>query len=173
MLEILAILCLIGAIALLVVLSYIDLEQGILPNELVLGLAVCGFVFHITTLFEFGSVPDAALGAFIGGGILYVIRGFSNYYYQDDTLGLGDVKLLAAGGLWLGPDHVLIAMAVGAMAGFVHGLGVAVYIVRNAKVPLELSKLSIPAGPGFAVGIVIAAIYKFWEFPAMIIEFLS
>ena len=109
------------------------------------------------------------LGALIGGGMLYLIRGIANYCYDEDTLGLGDVKLLAAGGLWLGPENILIAAAVGAFAGFLHGLGVAVYTVGKAKVPMQLSKLSIPAGPGFAAGLILTAIYTFWTFPAMLL----
>lgn len=166
MLEIIAAICLLGALILLLVLSYVDLKEHLLPNELVLGLASCGFVFHLCTMFYYLEMVDMMIGALIGGGMLYVIRGVANYYYDEDTLGLGDVKLLAAGGIWLGPENILIAAAAGAFAGFLHGLGVAVYTVGKAKVPMQLSKLAIPAGPGFAVGLVATAIYAFWNFPS-------
>lgn len=170
MLEIIALICIIIAIILLGILSYIDLKVQLLPNELVLGLACCGFVFHLATTFYYLDLHNIALGAFIGGGLLFVIRGAANYWYQEDTLGLGDVKLLAAGGLWLGPEHILVAAAIGALAGFFHGLGVAAYTVHKAKVPMDLSKLSVPAGPGFAFGLIAVAIYKFWTFPALLLS---
>lgn len=170
MLEILAALCLVAAIILLIALSYIDLKEHLLPNELVLGLACCGFVFHLCTMFAYSDMIDMGLGAIIGGGMLYVIREGANYFYEEDTLGLGDVKLLAAGGMWLGPENILIAAAVGAFAGFLHGLGVAVYTVSKAKVPMQLSKLAIPAGPGFAVGLIATAIYIFWNFPDLLLN---
>lgn len=118
MLEIFALFCLLIGLILLGALSYIDLKTHLLPNELVLGFACGGFVFHLCTLFHYLSLSDMALGALIGGGMLYLIRGIANYWYDEDTLGLGDVKLLAAGGLWLGPEFILIAAAAGAMAGF-------------------------------------------------------
>lgn len=168
MLEIIAILALIGALALLAVLSYIDLKDGLLPNELVLGLAACGLVFHLCTLFEFLSLQEMALGAFIGGGMLFFIRGIANYYYQEETLGLGDVKLLAAAGLWLGPEYVLIGLTAGALAGFFHGLAVALTTVKNAQVPMDLNRLSVPAGPGFAIGIIGTAIYMLRDLPQVL-----
>lgn len=168
MLEIIAAICLLGAVILLIVLSYIDLKEHLLPNELVLALACSGFVFHLCTAFTYLSMIDMLAGAVIGGGMLYIIRAVANYYYNEDTLGLGDVKLLAAGGLWLGPEDILIAAAAGAFAGFLHGLSVAVYTVGKAKVPMQLSRLSIPAGPGFAAGLGVTAIYAFWSFPSLL-----
>ena len=106
-----------------------------------------------------------ALGALIGGGMLFTIRAVANKIYQQDTLGLGDVKLMAAGGLWLGPEAILMAAAIGAFAGFLHGLGIALYTVGKAKVPMQLSKLTIPAGPGFAAGLLVMAIYTFRNLP--------
>lgn len=168
MLDLIAIFCLLAAIILLGCLSYIDLKSRLLPNELVLGLACAGFVFHLATMFHYLSLEEIALGALVGGGFLYIIRAGANYYYkEEDTLGLGDVKLLAAGGIWLGPEMILIAAALGALAGFFHGLILAVYTVGKAKVPMQLSRLSIPAGPGFAAGIVLTALYKFREVPVL------
>lgn len=168
MLEIIAALCLIIALALLAALSYVDLKEHLLPNEMVLAFAICGFIFHLCTVFYYFEIIDIVLGAVIGGGMLYVIRGVANYWYNDDTLGLGDVKLLAAGGLWLGPENILIAAAVGAFAGFLHGLCVAIYTVGKAKVPMQLSRLAIPAGPGFAIGLIATAAYTFQDFPDLL-----
>lgn len=163
-----AIICLVAALVLLGFLSYIDLKIYLLPNELVLGFAAAGLVFHLCTLFHFVMLHDMALGAFIGGGILFVIRGAANLYYKDDTLGLGDVKLMAAGGLWLGSEHILIALTIGALAGFLHGLAVALYTMRNAKVPMDLGRFAVPAGPGFAIGLVVTAIYLLRTFPEFV-----
>lgn len=163
MLEIIALLCLAGALVILYILSVIDLRDRLLPNELVMGFMSLGLVFHLATLLHYNSFTDMALGAFIGGGILYLIRGTANAYYKGDTLGLGDVKLLGAAGIWLGPESILIAMTIGAFAGFLHGMAIALHTVGNAKVGMDLRKLSIPAGPGFAVGIVITGIMRFWN----------
>lgn len=157
MLEILSLLSLIGALATLFFLSKIDLKHFILPNTLVLTFLCLGLVFHICTAFYFTDLRSMALGAVMGGGILWGIRFVANAIYKDDTLGLGDVKLLAAAGIWLGTDYILIAMIAGALAGLLHGLGFAMYRKMKTNAPLNLKTLSVPAGPGFAVGIIIAA----------------
>ncbi len=168
MLEIIALLCLPGALTILLSLSIVDLRKGLLPDEQVMGLMALALVFHLSTLFKYASFEDMVFGGFIGGTILYVVRSVANAYYKEDTLGLGDVKLLGAAGIWLGPESVLVALITGAFAGLVHGLWIAFYTWRKSKVTIDLGRLSIPAGPGFAVGIVIAGIIKFWTFPLML-----
>ncbi len=169
MLEIIALSCLAGTLIILYILSVIDLREGLLPNELVMGFMSLGLIFHLSTLFHYSGFTDMALGAFIGSGILYVIRGAANAYYKQDTLGLGDVKLLGAAGVWLGPEAILVAMTIGAFIGFLHGMAIVLRTVGNSKVGMDLKKLSIPAGPGFALGIVITAILQFWDIKAVLL----
>lgn len=173
MLEIIAFICLIGALVILYFLSAIDLREGLLPNELVAALAALGMVFNISTLYLYTNFVEMALGAFIGGGILYLIRGIANTIYKDDALGLGDVKLLTAAGLWLGPELVLVAMTLGAFAGFMHGIGIALRTRIKSKVSMDIKNLSLPAGPGFALGIVMAGVFKFWSFPVQFLHDFS
>lgn len=169
MLEIITIVCLLGAATLLIILSLIDLREGLLPNELVMGFAALGFVFHLSTVFHFLILNDMLLGCFIGGAFLYLIRGIANFYYGEDSLGLGDVKLLSAAGIWLGPAYVLIAMTLGALIGIFHGLYVIAYSRFKADIKMNISQLSLPAGPGFAAGIAIASIIKFQGLPEALI----
>lgn len=163
MFEILALLALLCACALLLILSVIDLRQGLLPNEYVLALAVAGAAFHLSTAYHYLAPQDMALGAFIGGGFLYVIRGLAHKIYKQDALGLGDVKLMGAAGLWLGPYYILLALTAGATAGLLHGvLEAFVQKKKTGKIP-ALKTLSLPAGPGFAIGIALAGFIKFYE----------
>ena len=161
MFEVLALLCLIAAPLLLLALSIIDLKHWIRPDELNLALGITGIAFHIFTAYRFLGIEDMLMGAALGAGLLYVIRHFSNRHYGRDTLGLGDVKLLGAAGLWLGLEGTLEAITLGAFAGLVHGIVYAVYIARKNKTAFTVSQLSIPAGPGFAVGIMAAGVHLF------------
>ena len=157
----LALICLGIATGLLVALSVIDLQVRLLPDRLVLPFGILAIIFHSVTTFHFATPPDMAMGAVFGGGILYGIRFVANRIYQQDTLGLGDVKLMLAAGLWLGPEGVLMALTLGAAAGLMHGLGTALGQTIFRKQPFSLSRLEVPAGPGFAVGIALVALYKF------------
>ncbi|MCF8495336.1 MAG: A24 family peptidase [Alphaproteobacteria bacterium] len=168
MLEIISIFSLAAGLAVLAVLSVIDLRVRLLPNEWVLAFACLGLIFHVSTVFSFLSLEQSALGAIIGGGILYLIRGIANMATGEDSLGLGDVKLMAAAGVWLGPHHILFALTLGAIAGILHGLGMAAHDWRLTGRFPNLGTLSLPGGPGFAVGIVLSAVLAFRTFPAMI-----
>jgi leader peptidase (prepilin peptidase) / N-methyltransferase len=165
MLEIVAFLCLAGALILLVALSAVDLREGLLPNELVLSFLGLGIIFHLTTLFAFLSTTEMITGCVMGFAVLYIIRYAAHKFYAQDALGLGDVKLLAAAGVWLGPYYILLAMTMGALAGIVHGLSVAVMQWQKTGSFPAFSTLALPAGPGFAVGIALAGIYTFRNFP--------
>ena len=101
-------------------------------------------------------------GAAEGGGILYIIRFFGNRHYKQDTLGLGDVKLMAASGLWLGIEGIVTAMTIGAFAGLVHGVLVSLIRAAKEKTRPNLHRLMIPAGPGFCIGIAIMLIWQYW-----------
>ncbi|MEM7650598.1 MAG: A24 family peptidase [Pseudomonadota bacterium] len=165
MLEIVSLFCFPIAAALLIALIVIDLRVQLLPNNLVLGLAVTGFAFHACALFYYIDVKDIVIGAFIGGGSLYLIRAVGNKFYKTETLGLGDVKLMAAGGLWLGPVYILQALIAGAIAGLIHGSLLIGHNWLKTKKVSPLSRFSLPAGPGFAAGLFVAALAKFWGLP--------
>lgn len=164
MLTWIALACLIGAVMLLALLSYVDIKTRLLPNEMVLGFATLGIVFHLTTLSHHMDVQNVILGGIAGFSALYLIRALANKIYGQDALGLGDVKLMGAAGLWLGPDSVMLAMSFGALAGLVHGFFEALRIARRDKEKPDFRNLQIPAGPGFAIGIIIAGLIKFWSF---------
>jgi prepilin signal peptidase PulO-like enzyme (type II secretory pathway) len=157
MLEILSILCLCSGLILLIILSIIDLKTFLLPNIYVFPFGLLGIVFHLTTEFYYLDWQNIILGGLVGYGILYMIRLGGNKYYGQESLGLGDVKLLGAAGLWLGYENVLFAMTLGAAAGLIHGLIYAVILKLKTSEPFNMRRLVIPAGPGFAVGIVLVA----------------
>jgi leader peptidase (prepilin peptidase)/N-methyltransferase len=158
MLEWIAIISLISALGVLTALSWIDLREGILPNKLVLSFFILGLIFQACSFFQFVSLPHIILGCLIGGGFLYAVRLAAERFYGEDALGLGDVKLLAAAGAWLGPYYILIAITLGACAGLLHGLGLALYMFKQNKIWPEMQKLSLPAGPGFAIGIILSGV---------------
>lgn len=161
MFEIIALLCIVCAIGLLIALALIDLRHWILPDELNLALGITGIIFHFATAYRFLDITQMLLGGALGAGMLYAIRFIANRHYGRDTLGLGDVKLLGAAGLWLGVDGIFQAVTIGALAGLVHGIAYAAHLAVKEKKKFTVAQLSIPAGPGFAVGITISGYILF------------
>jgi leader peptidase (prepilin peptidase)/N-methyltransferase len=158
--EIAALLCLIGALGLLLTLTIIDLRTWLLPDPLNLALGLLGISFHALFHFTLLSPFEILAGGVLGAGMLLTVRYFGNRHYKQDTLGLGDVKLLGAAGLWLGPEGVVIAMTMGAFAGLMHGIAVGLARAFKTKSKPDFHRLMIPAGPGFCIGI---AATLFWQ----------
>lgn len=147
----------------LVILSIIDLKTWLLPNKLNLLFAILGIAFHASIHFTIFEPIQLLYGTMLGSGTLLTIRFFGNKYYGQDTLGLGDVKLLGAAGFWLGVEGVVLAMTIGALMGILHGVGFAVTRAIKEKTKPNLKRLMIPAGPGFCMGIILSGFWIFFD----------
>ncbi len=147
----------------LVILSIIDLKTWLLPNKLNLLFAILGIAFHASIHFTIFEPIQLLYGTMLGSGTLLTIRFFGNKYYGQDTLGLGDVKLLGAAGFWLGVEGVVLAMTIGAFMGILHGVGFAVTRAIKEKTKPNLKRLMIPAGPGFCMGIILSGFWIFFD----------
>lgn len=101
----------------LLALAAIDLRHYLLPDALTLPLIPAGLA--VAWLIEPGRLGDHALGAVAGFMGFAVIAWLYRRLRRREGLGLGDAKLLGAGGAWLGwqalPGVVLIA-ALGGLA---------------------------------------------------------
>lgn len=169
-LILLSVIAVINAICALAFLVIIDLKTRILPNKYVLIFFLSGILFHLASSFHYLPPLHLLYGALVGGGILYGIRLAAERFYGPDSLGMGDVKLMAAAGVWLGPYHILLALSLGAMAGIVHGVGIVFWNrFRHDKI-ISFATLTLPAGPGFIFGVIVVALMQFWTFPDLVIK---
>lgn len=159
----LPIICLVCAVLLLVVLCIIDLRVRLLPNIFTLPFALLAPAFHFLTDFQIIGYMDMLIGGAVGYGFLFILRAVANVYYKQDSLGLGDVKLMGGAGLWLGVEGVLVALTVGAFAGLLHGIVYAFVLALKDRKKPNFHRLAIPAGPGFAVGIVVSGLWILHE----------
>jgi leader peptidase (prepilin peptidase)/N-methyltransferase len=125
--------------------SFIDLEHFLIPNSLVLA----GVVFGIGVAFIVHdiSIWSALLGAVACSGFLLLVSLVSR-----GGMGLGDVKLAAVTGLFLGwplgPVGLLIGICIGGLLGIV----LLVTGIKGRKDP-------IPFGPFIALGTVVALLW--------------
>ena len=110
----------------LLALAAIDLRHYLLPDVLTLPLIPAGLA--IAWLIKPAHLVDHAIGAVAGLGGFALIAWLYRQARHRDGLGLGDAKLVAAGGAWLGwqalPSVIVIAAAsalavalAGALAG--------------------------------------------------------
>jgi leader peptidase (prepilin peptidase)/N-methyltransferase len=137
-------------VAALIVISFIDLDHQIIPDVISLPGIVIGLLVSAA---GYGpTLGDAALGAVLGGGVLYAVA--AGYYALTgrEGMGGGDIKLLAMVGAFLGWRAVLVTLVLGSFTGAVVGL--AAIIARGAD-----SRMPIPFGPFLALGAVCALFF--------------
>lgn len=115
-----------------------DLEQRIIPNKILLAGAILCVAIAAPT--DPGGLPERAIAAAAAGGLLFLV-----VLAYPAGMGLGDVKLTAAMGLFLG-RAVAPAILVALLAGSVVGLGL---IARHGA---RARKMAIPFGPFLALG---------------------
>lgn len=122
----------------LVAITLTDLERRIIPNKVLLVAAVLAVA--IAAAGDPSSLPERAGAAAAAGGLL-----FAAALAYPRGMGLGDVKLAATMGLFLGRD-VAPAILVALLAGSLVGLGL---IARDGA---AARKRAIPFGPFLALG---------------------
>jgi leader peptidase (prepilin peptidase)/N-methyltransferase len=131
----------------LIVLFEIDREHQILPNAITLPGIAIGFGFSLFT--EPGWVPSLA-GIVVGGGTLLAIA--YGYYVirHEEGLGMGDFKMLAMIGAFLGWQLTLLTLMMASLSGSI--IGVALIVTKRGGM-----KSALPFGTFLALGAALAA----------------
>jgi prepilin peptidase CpaA len=103
--------------------SWIDYKQRRVPNWLNAAIAGAGLLAQ-AWFFGLHGVTAGLLGLVVGFACLIIP-------WLMHGMGAGDVKLMMAIGVWLGPWHTLISFAVGVVVG---GVIAVVMIVSSGRV---------------------------------------
>jgi prepilin signal peptidase PulO-like enzyme (type II secretory pathway) len=135
-----------GAVWCAVVISLADLRARIIPDLVLFPFMLGGLLIAPVNPIIAGGYFDAVLTAIFG----YVLCAVVDYIFarvrktRETPIGAGDLKLVAAGGIWLGASGLPIALAAGALAAYFWGRA------RNARF--------VPFAPFFFLGAIIAVI---------------
>jgi leader peptidase (prepilin peptidase)/N-methyltransferase len=143
---------LVGALfgSMLIALALIDLEHFILPDRITLPGIVLGLAAQ--PLVHWAGLRSALVGAAVGAGVILgmnlvwqAIRGVQGF-------GLGDVKMLAMIGAFLGLSGVVVTMFLAALLGSVTGIA----LMARGRIRLQ-SRL--PFGFFLSLGALAAMFY--------------
>lgn len=124
--------------ALLVTVTLTDLERRVIPNAILAAGALAALAIAVAT--DPSSLPERLIAAVGAGGFLLAVA-----LAYPRGMGMGDVKLAAVLGLFLG-RAVVPALLIAVLAGAVVGLAIIATQGPDAR------KRAIPFGPYLALG---------------------
>jgi len=128
-------------VTMLAAITLTDLEHRIIPNKiLIVGAVLCVAIAAPT---DPGGLAERAIAALAAGGVFFLVA-----LAYPRGMGLGDVKLAATMGLFLGravAPAILAALLIGSLVGIA-------LIARHGS---GARKMAIPFGPFLALGGVI------------------
>ena len=128
----------------LAALAWTDFRRFLLPDILTLPLIVLGLVAS----YRLGSDIVSSLSGTVLGYAL--IAGLAHYWrrrFGREGIGLGDAKLLAAGGAWLGAFDLALILLIGS------GLSLAFLLGLSMLKRTSVYQQYIPFGPALSVAI--------------------
>ena len=130
-------------------LAVIDLRRGIIPNWLNLAIAVAGLA-RAVLLEGFAAALAAGSEGVAVGAIVWLLRKLYFMVRKFEGLGLGDVKLLAASGVWIGIAGVPVQLLVASLTA----LAAAGVLQLSGRAMTR--QTSLPFGPFLALGLLAA-----------------
>ena len=140
----------------LIVATFVDIDFQIIPDEISVGGIVLGIILSVLFPAIHGAsnhllgFRDALLGILVGGGVLWILGCIGDFIFKKESMGGGDIKLLAMIGAFLGWKIALLSLPLASLVGAVVGVIIKVRTKQSV----------IAFGPYLALG---ALVGLFWS----------
>lgn len=153
----------------LIIVTFIDLEHMIIPNVITIPGIIVGILYGVIStdwnyfadvirdfsfdlrniIFIISEVPvlDSLFGTIFGGGFLLIIGLLYKLTRKREGMGMGDVKLLAMIGAFLGWKSIIYVSLISSLFGTIIGIAIVLYKKDDLK-------YAIPFGPFLSIGAV-------------------
>ena len=135
-----------------------DLRHYIIPDVFSLPAIPCGIaaMWLVSGPGSFGNtVALGVLGALLGGASLYAVKTAYFWWKGIEGLGLGDVKLAAAAGAWLGPEYLAVTLLLACLGALTAVLVFWLVLKHNVT-----GKTALPFGAFIAPAIWLVWVYQ-------------
>jgi leader peptidase (prepilin peptidase)/N-methyltransferase len=134
----------------LIVATFIDIDHFIIPDEISLGgaavgIILCGFfpvLQNQTTILS--GISWSFLSFLFGGGVLFIIAIVGTILLKKEAMGMGDIKLLAMMGAFLGWKACIFIIGFSSIFGSIIGLALLIPQKKFRSIPM-------PFGPSLAL----------------------
>ena len=126
----------------LIVLTMIDIDHQLLPDDITLPMLWLGIVINYFAVFT--QLQHSVMGAIFGYGSLWTVYILFRLVTGKEGMGRGDFKLLAVFGAWFGWQVLPLIIVLSSVVGTVIGLSMIFFQSHDRSVP-------IPFGPYLAI----------------------
>lgn len=138
--------------SILLIIAIIDYKTMRIPNRLIVIGTSLGIIYRLLqTLYtqDIQSMAQGILGFIVGGSIIAMMMLLSLIVFKKQGMGMGDLKLLAMIGLFVGTQKVFYTIIVGILIAGIY----AVIVLIKSKEEI------FPFGPFLALGAVVAVMW--------------
>lgn len=139
-------------ILVLLYLAYFDLHTFRLPDIITLPLIFTGLLFNSFSNQGFASFQDSIIGAILGYTGLWLLNALYRALKKQNGIGMGDAKLLAALGGWLGWQPLPGILLTASLTGLIGGI---IWLVWNK----QNHRAAFPFGPFLAIAGIIELLW--------------
>lgn len=146
--------------SILIVISFIDYDEKIIPDGLVAAILILGILHGIYKFIYWNTPWYFFILGLLAASVPLLILGL----IYPDSMGGGDIKLMAAAGFLTGPKLILMALFIGALYA---GLYSIVLVIKKKA----SRKTAIPFGPFLSAGIFTCVLFgeRIWDWYLSII----
>ena len=139
-------------ILVLLYLAYFDLRTFRLPDIITLPLIFTGLLFNSLSSQGFASFQGSIIGAILGYTGLWLLNALYRALKKQNGIGMGDAKLLAALGGWLGWQPLPGILLTASLTGLIGGI---IWLVWNK----QNHRAAFPFGPFLAIAGIIELLW--------------
>ena len=147
----------------LIIGTFVDFDYMIIPDHITIGGIFTGLAFSFLfpslhgVASHFAGFKSAFIGMLAGGMILWLVGEFGRLVFKKEAMGMGDVKLLAALGAFLGWQAVVFIIMISSLAGAI--AGITMVLTGNKSMGSK-----IPFGPYLALAALVWILggYEYW-----------
>ncbi len=128
----------------LIVLTMIDFDHQLLPDDITLPLLWLGLLVNSFGLIT--SLQSAVWGAMGGYLMLWGVYWLFKLVTGKEGMGYGDFKLLAALGAWLGWQALPMIILLSSLVGAIVGISLIAILGRDKNIPIPFGPYLASAG---------------------------
>jgi leader peptidase (prepilin peptidase)/N-methyltransferase len=128
----------------LIALSFIDIDQQLLPDSINFPLLWLGLFLSLFSIYT--DTHSSIIGALAGYLSLWSVYHLFKLVTGKEGMGFGDFKLLAVFGAWLGWQYLPLIILLSSLVGAVIGVSMIVFTKKDKNIPIPFGPYLAAAG---------------------------